>query len=105
MYFPWPSVYIYTVTNQNMNIKITAKNAFTKLTELEFAAPLRKEDNVDNIHRILSEGFPDCFVNISMSDGSFIAGQPHNMAKDGELWKEGRISWEEYATKWCPNVL
>lgn len=87
-----------------MEIKITIKNALTKLTELEVVAPLRPEENVDNIHRILSEGYPDCFVNISVSDGSFIAGQPYNMAADERRLEKGTITWQGYLEKWYPNL-
>ena len=86
-----------------MNVTVKITNAITKVVEMDLT--VRMNENLDNMHRLLCEAYPDSFVNFTVDNGDFICGQPHNMAKDGDLWKEGRISWEEYATKWCPNVL
>jgi len=87
-----------------MNIHITAKNAFTKRMELEVLTQMNEDENVDNIHKILSETFPDCFVNFDMGERGFIAGQPHNMAADERSLYAGLISWEDYVAKWYSNL-
>ena len=96
---------IANLTNQSMNMKITIKNALTKVTEVDILVELRSEDNVDNIHRILSEVFPDSFVNFKMDDGGWIAGQPRNMAKDEILQAAGLMEWDAYVAKWYPTPV
>ena len=87
-----------------MNIKITAKNAFTKKMELEMLTQANEGENMDNIHKILSKVFPDCFVNIDMGEYGFIAGQPYNMAKDEILQAAGLMEWDDYMAKWYPTI-
>lgn len=87
-----------------MNIKITIKNAFTKVTELDFTTTVEEGSNVDNMHRIFSKAYPDSFVNFDMGERGFIAGQPYNMAKDEILQAAGLMEWDDYMAKWYPSL-
>ena len=95
---------IANLTNQNMNIKITIKNAFTKVTELDFTAVVVDSADVDYMHKGYCEAYPDSFVNFKMDDGGFIAGQPRNMAKDEILQAAGLMEWDDYMAKWYPTL-
>jgi hypothetical protein len=92
-------------TTSNPIVKVKITNALTGEVRMEHTVDNTPSEKLDVLFQGLQFAFPDCFVNMDSSDGSFYAGQPRNMYKDGELWKAGLISWEEYATKWCPNVL
>jgi hypothetical protein len=85
-----------------MNIKITIKNALTQVKEIESTITVVDEVIVDNMHRIFCESFPDSFVNFKMDDGSWIAGQPYNMAADERRVAAGQMAWEDYSQKWYP---
>ena len=87
-----------------MNIHITAKNAFTRVKEVDLLTEFKEGENVDHIHKILSAAFPDCFVNFDMGERGFIAGQPHNMVADERSLYAGLISWEDYVAKWYSNL-
>lgn len=85
-----------------MEVKVKIKNALTKAVEMD--TTVRMNENLDNMHRLLCEAYPDSFVNFSVSDGSFYAGQPYNMAADERAHAEGRLSWNDYLKKWYPNL-
>ncbi len=85
-----------------MNIKITIKNALTQVKELDFTAVVVEGADVDYMHKGYSEAYPDSFVNFKMDDGSWIAGQPYNMAADERRVAAGQMAWEAYSQKWYP---
>ena len=96
---------IANLTNQNMNMHITIKNALTGVKEVDILAPLKSEDQVDRIHAVLSSVFPDSFVNLNMGERGWIAGQPYNMAADERRVADGQMEWEAYVAKWYPTPI
>ena len=82
-----------------MNIHITIKNAFTRVSELDFTTTVTEGSNVDHMYEVYSKAYPDCFVNFNMGERGWIAGQPYNMVVD-----ESRMTWEDYISKWYPSL-
>jgi hypothetical protein len=89
-----------------MEVKIKITNAFTQAVEMD--TTVRMNENLDNMHRLLCEAYPDSFVNFYNSDRGincgFIFGQPYNMAADERAHAEGRLTWNDYLKRWYPNL-
>ena len=79
-------------------LRITVTNTnFERIKDISFEYDMT---DIHDMHRLMSEAYPDCFVNFTLADGSFICGQPLNMAKDEQAVKDETMTWEEYEEKW-----
>ena len=79
-----------------LRITVTTTN-FKRIKDVSFEYDMT---DLNDLHRLMCEAYPDCFVNFTLADGSFICGQPLNMAKDDQAVKDETMTWEEYKEKW-----
>jgi hypothetical protein len=56
-------------------------------------------------HKAFSKMYPDCQVNFVIDKDNFIFAPPHNMKEDEIAYDEGRMTWNEYVSKWHSGAL
>jgi hypothetical protein len=84
-----------------MTIKIFVFNCLTKEVFLDTTVTVDStvETAMAN-HKVFREIHPDCQVNFVIDQNNFIFAAPLNMEKDEQAYNEGRMTWNEYVTKW-----
>lgn len=88
-----------------MEISITIKNVFTRLVEMDTVRTIADAsmEAVDALHRQYEMAYPNSHVNFVWGEEgnkSFICGAPYNMMQDEIAHSEGRMTWDEYFSKW-----
>ena len=84
-----------------MDIKIFVFNCITKETIIDSTITVQGDfETAEANHKAFSEMFPDCQVNFVIDQNNFIFASPYNMKQDEIAYDEGRITWNEYVTKW-----
>ena len=84
-----------------MDIKIFVFNCTTKETIIDSTITVQGNlATAEANHQIFREVHPDCQVNFVIDNKNFIFARPINMEKDEQAYNEGRMTWNEYVTKW-----
>jgi hypothetical protein len=89
-----------------MTIKIFVFNYLTHETIIDSSIEVNGDYAIAEAnHKAFSEMFPDCQVNFVIDKDNFIFTPPLNMKKDEIAYDEGRITWDEYMSKWYNGAL
>ena len=95
-----------------MTISIKAINSITGEMVIDMDMDLSQaghlNQDIDKVasrnHSYFERLYPDCHVNFRYtgSDGteSFIFGMPYNMKLDEQAYEDGKITWEQYVSRW-----
>jgi hypothetical protein len=85
----------------NMDIKIFVFNYITKETVIDSTITVQGDfATAEANHRVFREVHPDCQVNFVVDHDNFIFAPPLNQEKDEIAYDEGRMTWNEYVSKW-----
>jgi hypothetical protein len=85
----------------NMDIKIFVFNYITKETVIDSTITVQGDfATAEANHQVFREVHPDCQVNFVIDQDNFIFAPPLNQEKDEIAYEEGRMTWNEYVTKW-----
>jgi len=84
-----------------MTIKIFVFNYITKETIIDSTITVQGDfATAEANHQVFREVHPDCQVNFVIDSKNFIFAPPLNQDKDEIAYEEGRMTWNEYVTKW-----
>ncbi len=84
-----------------MDIKIFVFNYITKETVIDSTIIVQGDfATAEANHQVFREVHPDCQVNFVIDSKNFIFAPPLNQEKDEIAYEEGRMTWNEYVTKW-----
>jgi hypothetical protein len=84
-----------------MTLKIFVYDYLTKTVEIDTAIEIEQDMEVIKAnHAVYRETFPNCQVNFVVDQNNFIFAPPLNQEKDERAYDEGRMSWNEYVSKW-----
>ena len=84
-----------------MDIKIFVFNYITKETVIDSTITVQGDfATAEANHRVFREVHPDCQVNFVVDHNNFIFAPPLNQEKDEIAYDEGRMTWNEYVSKW-----
>jgi len=85
----------------NMDIKIFVFNYLTHETIIDNTITVNGDfATAEANHQVFREVYPDCQVNFVIDQDNFIFAPPINQEKDETAYNEGRMTWNEYVTKW-----
>jgi len=56
-------------------------------------------------HKAFRELYPNCQVNFVIDNDNFMMSPPLNQQKDEVAYDEGRMTWDEYMSKWYGGEL
>jgi len=85
----------------NMDIKIFVFNYITKETIIDSTITVQGDfATAEANHQVFREVHPDCQVNFVIDSKNFIFAPPLNQEKDEIAYEEGRMTWNEYVSKW-----
>ncbi len=56
-------------------------------------------------HKTFREFYPNCQVNFVIDNDNLMMSPPLNQQKDEVAYDEGRMTWDEYMTKWYNGAL
>jgi hypothetical protein len=91
-----------------MNIKIKVINALTNQVEIDGQIEVTSDyETVKKNYEVFRRAYPDCQVNFFMDEMNWMCYPAYNMIQDEIAYDEGRMTWNEYVTKWykgCPSL-
>lgn len=89
-----------------MTIKIFIFNNLTHETIIDSTIEVNGDYEIAEAnHKAFREVYPDCQVNFVIDSKNFIMSPPLNQDKDEIAYEEGRMTWEEYISKWYNGAL
>jgi hypothetical protein len=84
-----------------MTLKIFVYDYLTKSVEIDTTIQIKPDmEVVEANHDAYRKAFPNCQVNFVVDENNFIFAPPLNQEKDEQAYDEGRMSWNEYVSKW-----
>ena len=84
-----------------MDIKIFVFNYVTKETVIDSTITVQGDfATAEANHRVFREVHPNCQVNFVVDHNNFIFAPPLNQEKDEIAYDEGRMTCNEYVSKW-----
>lgn len=89
-----------------MNIKIFVFDYLTRETIIDNTIEVNGDYQIAEAnHEAFRELFPNCQVNFVIDDNNFMMSPPLNQEKDERAYDEGRMTWDEYSSKWYTGAF
>jgi hypothetical protein len=89
-----------------MTIKIFVFNSLTHETIIDNTIEVDSDfDTAMANHEMFRKIFPDCQVNFVADSKNFIFSPAYNMEQDERAYDEGRMTWDEYVSKWYNGAI
>jgi hypothetical protein len=89
-----------------MTIKIFVFNYLTHTVEIDSTIEVNGDYQIAEAnHKAFRELYPNCQVNFVIDNDNFMMSPPLNQQKDEAAYDEGRMTWDEYMSKWYQGAL
>ena len=89
-----------------MTIKIFVFNYLTHTVEIDSTIEVNGDYQIAEAnHKAFRELYPNCQVNFVIDNDNFMMSPPLNQQKDEVAYDEGRMTWDEYMSKWYQGAL
>lgn len=89
-----------------MTIKIFVFDYLTHETIIDSTIEVNGDYGIAEAnHKAFREIYPNCQVNFVIDTDNFMMSPPLNQEKDEIAYDEGRITWDEYMSKWHNGAL
>lgn len=89
-----------------MTIKIFVFNYLTHTVEIDSTIEVNGDMEIAEAnHKAFRELYPNCQVNFVIDNDNFMMSPPLNQQKDEVTYDEGRMTWDEYMSKWYQGAL